>query len=331
MTSDKCLISALGLVLLSGCSSGGGDSGGTNAKSFDYTDQVVRLDSDLVIPSGKTVRVGPGVTFQAAANVKIQVEGTLDVEATASSPSRFMGDSSDGGSHPNSWHGIEIESGGTLLMTHVEVAGAQYGVHAMPGSAYTVDYAVFGTSFKPAVLEADGTFDHTTFHATTPPTIAITVDVTIDDPNGTMTIMNASPKVTNSFFDGSSAVTDMVRIGGASSPVFDHVHLAKAHCAFHNFGANNNSPRVTNSVIEHMAFGAMAFTSKPVFEHSNFLNNANDVGYCYGATADNAPSLDGNYYLSGDATVDASCFQIGTKATGTVSAPIDGAGPVGLE
>ena len=134
----------------------------------------------------------------------------------------------------------------------------------------------------------------------------------------------------NSYFEGFSAFTDMVRVGGDAAPLFDHVRLNGAHCAFHNFGSTNNSPRVTNSIIEHMSYGAMAFTSKPIFENCNFENNTDDVGYCYGAVADNAPVLTGNYYLSGDATVDASCFQIGTAATGNLTAPVDGAGPVGL-
>jgi hypothetical protein len=323
----------MGLFVVGGCSSGSphsGSSGETaSPKSFDYADEIVHVDSNLVIPSGKTVRVGPGVTFIAAANVEIQVEGTFDVAGSDSAPVLFHGDEVDG-STPNSWTGIEVESGGNLVVSHADVEGAQYGIHAMPGSTYKVDYAVFGTSFKPAVLESDGSFDHSTFNATTPPAIAITIDVTIDDPNGTMTILGASPTVKNSVFQGSSPFTDMIRVGGNSSPVFDHLHLTGAHCGFHIFGATNNSPHITHSIIENMSFGTMAFTSKPVFQNCNFQNNMNDVGYCYGATADNAPTLDGNYYLAGDASVDASCFQIGTKATATVTAAIEGAGPVGL-
>ncbi|HEX4340636.1 MAG TPA: hypothetical protein VH062_32230 [Polyangiaceae bacterium] len=338
MTLDKRLVGAIGLCLVTGCSSSGdpgnapdpkGTTGPSVSASADYENQVVTLSSDLVIPAGKTVHVGPGVTFEAATGVKIQVEGTLEVDATDASPTIFTGSSVDAPA-PNAWQGIEVESGGNLVVTHVDIEGAEYGIHAMAGSAYKVDYAVFGTSFKPAVLEADGSFDHSTFHATTPPTIALTVSVTIDDPNGTMTIIDASPTISNSLFDGSTPFTDMVRVGGNSIPVFDHVHLTGAHCAFHTSGATNNSPLVKNSIIENMSYGVMAFTAKPVFENTNFLNNTSDIGFCYGATADNAPVLNGNYFLAGDASFDASCVQVGTTAAGTVSAPIDGAGPVGL-
>jgi hypothetical protein len=74
----------------------------------------------------------------------------------------------------------------------------------------------------------------------------------------------------------------------------------------------------------------MAFQTKPVFENNVFDGNTNDVGLCLGATADNAPVLTGNYYASGSALIDPGCFQIGTADSAPASAPIEGAGPVGL-
>ena len=47
-------------------------------------------------------------------------------------------------------------------------------------------------------------------------------------------------------------------------------------------------------------------------------------------SADNAPVLKGNYYASGSALIDAGCFQMGTAESSPASAPIEGAGPVGL-
>ena len=145
-----------------------------------------------------------------------------------------------------------------------------------------------------------------------------------------MTIMNASPSVKNSFFDGASAYTDMVRIGGESSPTFDHVQMQNAHCGFHTFGGVNTSPRITNSVFQNLSYGIMAFQTKPSFERCVFTNNTNDVGLCLGAQADNAPVLSGNYYASGSAAIDAGCFAIGTNDPNPASSPIEGAGPVGL-
>jgi hypothetical protein len=316
------------LSFAAGCS--GAESGApapspSGPPVFEYENEEVRVDTDLVVPAGKTGRIGPGVTFTAGADLKILVRGVLVIEGSAASPARFAGSGA-----PSSWYGIQVESGGKLQLQHAEIREARYGIHTLPGSEYEVAYADIGGGFKAAVLESDGTFDHSHFAGATPDSISFAIEVSIDDPNGTMTIMNASPTVTNSQFDGASAVTDMVRIGGESKPVFDHDLFQKAHCGFHNSGAVNNSPIVRNSIFRQLSYGVMAFTTKPVFENNVFEGNTNDVGLCLGATADNAPVLTGNYYVSGSALVDAGCFQIGTADSNPASAPIEGAGPVGL-
>ena len=288
--------------------------------------QTVRLDADLVIPAGTTVRVGPGVTFNAAPNVTIQVQGTLIVTASAASPSSFMGTAAA----PNSWKGIVVAAGGNLQMQRARVGGATLGIHTLKGSTYDIDYVTFDTSFKGAVLESDGKINHSRFLATVPPTISVAADVTIDDPNGTLTIITASPTVTNSEFIGASMFTDLVRVGGNSAPIFDHDMFKAAHCGFHIFGATTSVTTITNSVIDGMSYGVMAFTTKPNFKNNVFKGNANDAGFCFGATSANKPIFDGNYYASGGAVFDASCVQAGTTATNTATAAIPGAGPVGL-
>jgi hypothetical protein len=311
-----------------GCSSADKDaSPGTPPEvvAFKYENQDVSADSDLVVPAGSTGRFGPGATFTATADIKILVQGKLVIEGSDAAPVHFAG-----GGTASSWYGILVESGGKLELSHAEIREARYGIHAKPGSEFSVDYADIGGGFKAAIVEADGTFDHSHFAGAPPTSISFAADVTIDDPNGTMTILGASPKVTNSQFDGASAVTDMVRIGGESKPTFDHVLLQNAHCGLHDFGAVNNSPVVTNSIFRGLAYGAMAFQTKPIFENNVFENNQNDVGFCLGAAADNAPVLDGNYYASGSALIDPGCFQIGTADSSPASAPIEGAGPVGL-
>jgi hypothetical protein len=309
-----------------GTTTGTPDGGNpSTAQNCDSMMTQTDLSADLVIPSGKTVCVGPGVKITATADVTVQVEGVLIVEGSAASPAQFVG-----GGQPSSWHGIVVASGGNLQLTYATIRDAQYGVHTMAGSAFNIDYADIGTSFKTAVLESDGKIDHTYFRATAPPTISAASAVTIDDPNGTMTILSASPVVSNSSFIGASPFTDLVRIGGDSSPVFDHVLVQNAHCGFHDFGGTNNSPRVTNSIIEGLSYGVMAYTTKPVFENCVFQNNGNDVGLCSGATSANEPVLTGNYFASGKASIDPGCAQIGTTATGSATATIPGAGPVGL-
>jgi hypothetical protein len=309
-----------------GTGAGGMDQPGPSPSGmYDYEMQEVTLDADLVIAAGETLRVGPGVTFTAATGVKVQVEGALIATGTAQAPVRFLG-----AGMPRSWHGIVVASGGSITLTHVEIGGATYGILAQPGSDFTVDYAEIGTSFKAAVLQADGSFDHTKFHASGDPTFSPVNEVSIDDVNGTLTIIDASPTVTNASFDGSAALVDMVRIGGNSSPVFDHVHLQDAHCGFHTFGTANAAPHITNAVFERLAYGIMAYTMKATITDSVFNGNANDVGFCFGATADNAPTLMNNYYMSGAAVIDASCFQIGADEPTPATAPNPMAGPVGL-
>jgi hypothetical protein len=239
-------LAVFALPFAAGCS---GAESGPPAESpsgpvaFEYESEEVRENSDLVVPAGSTGRIGPGVTFTAEADLKILVQGVLVIEGSAASPARFTGSGT-----ASSWYGIRVELGGKLQLQHAEIREARYGIHAMPGSEFAVDYADIGGGFKAAVIESDGTFDHSKFAGSTPDSISFAIEVSIDDPNGTMTIIDASPTVTNSQFDGASAVTDMVRVGGESKPVFDHCLFQRAHCGFHNSGAVNNSPIVKNSI-----------------------------------------------------------------------------------
>jgi hypothetical protein len=319
-----------------GASSSGAGNAGTmtgtpdggapaTAQTCDTTMASSQLAADLVIPSGQTVCVGPGVILTATADVTIQVEGTLIVDGTAASPAQFVG-----GGQPSSWHGVVVAAGGNLQLTHGTIRDAQYSIHTMPGSEFNIDFGDFGTSFKTAVLESAGKIDHTYFRASVPPTISAASEVSIDDPNGTMTILSASPAVSNSTFIGASPFTDLIRIGGDSSPVFDHVLVQNAHCGFHDYGGTNNSPLVKNSIIEGLAYGVMAYTTKPMFENCVFQNNSADVGLCTGATSANEPVLMGDYFAAGKASIDPSCMQIGTTAMSSATATIPGAGPVGL-
>lgn len=296
----------------------------TDAKTFDYLEQEVALSADLVIPRGKTVRVGPGVRFSAKSKIKVQVLGALIVEGSAAQPSSFLGGA------PSSWHGIVVEPGGKLTLSHAKIGGAQYGLLALPGSDFAVSNSEIGTSFKGAVVQSDGTFSHVVFNASTPLTISLADQVSMDDPNGTLTIMDASPTITDCQFNGSSGFTDMVRIGGSSSPTFDHVHVRDAHCGFHTFGGTNTSPRITHAIFENLSYGIMAYTTKPIVESSVFRNNAYDIGICSGATVDNAAVLTNNFYAAGQLSLDASCFRINVADTSPAKAePVD-VGPSGL-
>jgi hypothetical protein len=307
----------------SGSDAGSSDPG-TPVK-YDYEKQTVKVDKTLEIPAGKTVRVGPGTTFAVTgADTQIHVVGTLIVEGSDSSLVNFSG------GDPRSWHGIVVEKGGNLKLTHAKIGGAAYGIWAMPGSDFTVDYTEIGTSFKAAIIQSNGSFAHTKFEATTPDSISLASEVSVDDPNGTLTIMDASPSVTNSQFDGSSGFTDMVRIGGNSSPTFDHVYLHSAHCGFHTSGGTNTSAHITNSIFEDLAYGIMAYATKPIVEDSVFLKNTTDIGMCTGATKDNGPVLKNNNYTGGEAQIDATCFDITPADPSPAKTANPSAGPSGL-
>ncbi len=310
--------------------SGGGDAGiGGQAPidpaHYDYTAQAVTLTETLTIPAGQTVRVGPGTTFTAGMGMQVLINGTLIVDGTADAPVEFAGAGT-----PRSWEGIVIASGGSLTMTHAKIGGATYGILAQVGSSYQVAYSEIGTSFKVAVLYADGSFDHMRFHASGDDTFSPVNEVSMDDVNGSLTIIDASPTVTDSSFDNSSPLVDMIRIGGKASPVFDHVSIVGAHCGLHTNGGVNTMPTIKNSVLQGLSYGIMAYTAKPTFENCNFIDNGSDIGFCFDATADNAPTLIGNYYSSGSASFDASCFDIGKADSAPAAAPLDGVGPVGL-
>ena len=211
----------------------------------------------------------------------------------------------------------------------MHIGGAQYGIFAMPGSAFSVDHWEIDTSFKAAVVESNGRFSNTVFTAV-PLFPAVTEEVTIDDPNGCLTILDASPTVTNCRFDGSGGLNDMIRIGGASRPLFDHIYVHDSHCGFHVSGGTNNAPRIKDSVLEDLSYGIMAFTSKAIFEDSVFRRNATDVGLCSGATKANAPAMSGNFFEGGAPKLDASCDKIGTKDTSPAATANASAGPSGL-
>jgi hypothetical protein len=283
------------------------------------------LTETLTIAVGETVSVGPGTTFTASAGVKIQINGTLIVAGSADAKVKFLGAGT-----PRSWEGIVIGSGGNLQLTHAEIGGATHGIYAEAGSSYTVDYAEIGTSFKCAILFADGSFDHTKFHASGDDTFSPVNEVSVDDVNGTLTIIDASPTISNSSFDNSSPLVDMIRIGGNGSPVFDHIKVVGAHCGFHTNGGVNNQPVVRNSVLEGMSYGIMAYASKAIFENNNFMGNSADIGFCFDATAENSAQLSGNFYSSGTASLDPTCSEITTADPSPATAAHADAGPVGL-
>jgi nitrous oxidase accessory protein NosD len=122
----------------------------------------------------------------------------------------------------------------------------------------------------------------------------------------------------------------MIRIGGNASPVFDHISVVGAHCGFHTNGGVNTVPVIKSSVLSGMSYGIMAYATKATFENNNFLGNSADVGFCFDATAENAPTMTGNFYSSGNVSYDAACFEIGIPDPSPAAVEHANAGPIGL-
>jgi hypothetical protein len=292
---------------------------------FTYLREDVSLTQSRVVAPGETLRIGPGTTLTAATGVTLRVEGTLIVEGTEEDPVRFLGAGT-----PRSWEGIVLAEGGSAKLQYVQISGATYGIYALPGSTFSVDRADIGDSFKCAVIQSDGSFSNTAFHASGDPTFSLSGAAPITDVNGTLTIVDASPTVTNSSFDLGAPLVDMVRVRGKSSPSFDHCSFTDAHCGVHTEDVANGGTRITNSTFRNMPFGLMAFNTAPELEGNVFTGNGSDIGVCLGATTDTAPVLSGNYYEGGMPRFDASCTQVGTTDAAPAAAPNPTAGPVGL-
>lgn len=302
-----------------------GMEGTDGADGYSYEAEVVMLTSDLVVPAGQTLRVGPGTRFEAGPGVTIRVAGTLVVEGEDNGLVHFAGSGS-----PRSWSGIVVESGGQIDMAGFEVVDANYGIHAKAGSSYAIDAGEFGNSFKAMVLQADGTVKNSRIHGTDGFGFAPINEVSIEDVNGTLTIIDASPVVSNASFDGGSALVDMIRVGGNAAPTFDHLYITNAHCGIHANGGNNTGLTVRNSIFEGMSFGLMLYTSAPTIEDSVFLRNATDYGFCFGATEQNLPTLRNNFYSAATPLVDATCFQIGVNEAAPATTQNPSAGTQGL-
>lgn len=292
---------------------------------FDYVGEQVSLTQNRVVARGETLRIGAGTTLTASAGVTLRVEGTLLVEGTKEDPVRFLGAGT-----PRSWEGIVLAEGSSAHLRYVEISGATYGIFALPGSTFSVDRADIGTSFKAAVIQSDGSFSNTAFHASGDPTFSLSGAAPITDVNGTLTIVDASPSVTNSSFDRGAPLVDMVRVRGASSPTFDHCSFTDAHCGVHTEDAANGGTRITNSTFRNMPFGLMAFNTAPQLQGNVFTGNGSDIGVCLGATTATAPVLKDNYYEGGVARFDASCTQVNTADSAPAATPNPSAGPVGL-
>jgi hypothetical protein len=118
-------------------------------------------------------------------------------------------------------------------------------------------------------------------------------------------ITNASPQISDTVIDKGlfNGIDIIVVDGDNAGPVFDHVEVADSHCGFHvNSGSGMT---IRNSYIHHNAYAMMVEgLVDGVFTHNNFMDNAVNLGACFGETVD----AEQNYFQG--APQDGSCTNI---------------------
>jgi hypothetical protein len=273
----------------------GGASVATGGASADQTlCGAISVNATMTIAAGKTVAICAGSTLTLASSVSIDVQGTLLVQGTATSPVKFVGI----GQTPGSWGGFILNAGGNLMATFTEVHGAGYAIDARAGSTFQIDHILMDNSQQLLQLATTGTLSHGILHGA-----------------GAVFVSGGSPKLVDTVVSqGEYNGVDMIIVSGASAaPVFDHLEVADSHCAFHfNQGAGAT---ISNSFIHHNAYGLMVGGSlNNQIVHNNFEDEAINIGSCAGTAS---AQVTGNYFVG--SPFDGSCQSL--TASGTVTAP----------
>ena len=251
---------------MAGAESPAGGAGGSDAPvdAYDYAMEQVSLSADLVIAKGQTLRVGPGTTFNAGNGVKVRVEGTLD---------RRRHRRGRGALHRRGRARAALVARHRDRERRAARADACRDWRRPPtasmrwsGSSYVVDFAEIGTSFKAAVLEANGSFDHTRFHASGDPTFSPVNEVSIEDVNGTLDhprrlADDQQLDLRRQRRAGRHDPRRRQRLAGVRPPPSQGCPLRDPRQRRHN-----NTPVIKNSIFENMAYGLMVYATKPTIE-----------------------------------------------------------------
>jgi len=294
-------------------SSGGTDAGlapgdaGIDAGTPTPTSTLsgdVEVTTDLTIAVGSIVEVMPGTVFHAAAGTQVIVLGTLEGTGTTDSPIRFQSATHTG---PGEWQGLTIKSGGTVHLSGFEVHDATMALNIEAGSSFTLDHFLVDTSSTMAQVNASGALTHGQMHGLGSAQASDTIDVA-----------NASPTFTDVVFSQAGPSSDLVHVDGTtSSPVFDHVELSAAHCAFH-FNAGTKVS-VSHSYVHDTVYGVMVLASKgTIVTESNWEKNSTQIGLCTGGNVDAT-----NVYFD-SSVFDATCT--GQKNSSPAPTPITDVG-----
>jgi hypothetical protein len=295
-----------------GGSPGGGSGGSPGAGAGGSGGAMVMVNcSDLqltgpqTIAAGQTVTLCAGTTLAATSSTAgLTVLGTLLVNGTQASPVKLSGQGTAG-----SWKGIDIQQGGSVTATFLEIHDAAVGVTARSGSSFNIDHVLIDNSQQMLSLSSNGTVSHGTLHG-------------LGDNQGASPVIidAASPTISNTLIDqGAYGAVDMVvGVGPTSAPVFDHLEVADSHCAFHLSAGNGAT--ISNSFIHHNAYGFMIISSQNVnVVHNNFEDDSVNIGSCSAASA----VVKDNYFV-GVPFGDGSCTgQLAVSGTAPATAYTD--------
>lgn len=294
---------------------GGSATGGTTstpdaaaAMSDDGLCGNVTLASSKTIAAGKTFTICAGSTMTlSGSDTAFTIQGTVSIEGTAAKPVKLV--SAKGGTMD--WAGLIVESGGKLSSTYLEVRNAAVGLTAKAGSSFTLDHLVVESSDALMTLSSNGSIAHAALHA-----LGAAQSAT------PLAIANASPHFTNVVVDKAQYDgIDMIVVDGDNAgPVFDHVEVADAHCAFH-FNAGRGIT-ITNSYVHHSSYGMMvngALAGHVV--HNNFEDDMVNIGSCSGGSLEARDN-----YFAGVA-FDDTCAQLSVTGTAPPKAYTTDVGP----
>jgi hypothetical protein len=267
----------------------------------------ISMPQTTTIAAGVTLTLSAGAKILAADGAALVVAGTLAADGVAGTPVVFQSKTHGGAAE---WTGIKLENGGNAKLTHAEIHDAKLAFAAAAGSSYALDYTLVDTSAQLASIAADGTITHSQLHGLG--------DAQVGAP---FSVADASPQVTDTVIDkGKTGGVDLIVVNGASSsPLFDHVEVANAHCVFH-FNAGKDI-KITNSFIHDSAYGMMVTAATGLLvQGNNFQSDTTNIGTC---TSGDVTS-DGNYFGGGEA-FDTNCAS--QTNTGTATEPLTGVGP----
>jgi hypothetical protein len=267
----------------------------------------VALADTRTVAAGTTLTICAGSTLTAAPGVSLHVLGRLQIQGTAALPVKLAGSSAE----ESAWTGIAVDAGGDLSATYLEIHDAEIALSARPGATYAIDHLVIDDSATMLALASDGTIAHGTLRG-------------LGDRQGgsPVYVAGAAPHITDtSITQGSYGSVDMIIIYGAgAAPVFDHVEVADAHCAFHI--GNSSGAVFSNSWFHHNSYAFMLGDSiDGQVTHNNFEGNDINLGSCGGG----AMLVSDNFFQG--APFDDSCAALSVTGITPPAAYATGVGP----